>query len=522
MTMTSSTQHALISVYDKTSLSDLASFLSSKGVAIIATGNTYQQLVDDNIAVTELCDYTNFPEIMDGRVKSLHPKIYGGILARPQQDQHTLNQHDITPFNYVVCNLYPFIETINQSDCSEAKAIEQIDIGGPSMIRAAAKNFHNVTVITDPNDYTGFIDELSSKGSISLDTRRLLACKAFKMIAEYNAAIAHYFETQAQMHSLVIPSPNYYQTSSSSLRYGENPQQQACAYQLTSPKIPGVLHAKQQQGKALSYNNLIDADAALNVLRNLSTDAPSCAIIKHATPCGVATHADITQAYQLAYQCDSESAFGGIIAINTPLTAELIKIITEQQFVEVILAPSVDQAALTIAACKTNLRILEIGDHFQQIPETQYRSISGGMLVQHTDSRPLSLKDLDWVTQAIPTMNQQQDALFAWEVVKCVKSNAIVYCKDGRTLGIGSGQTSRIFSAKIAALRAQQAGLNLNGATMASDAFFPFADNIDCAHQHGVRCIIQPGGSKRDNEVIARANHYQIAMAFTHRRHFYH
>ena len=257
-------------------------------------------------------------------------------------------------------------------------------------------------------------------------------------------------------------------------------------------------------------------------MRNLSTDAPSCAIIKHATPCGVATHADITQAYQLAYQCDSESAFGGIIAINTPLTAELIKTITEQQFVEVVLAPSVDQVALSIAARKTSLRVLEIGDHFQQIPETQYRSISGGILVQHTDSQPLSLNDLDWVTQAIPTINQQQDALFAWEVVKCVKSNAIVYCKDGRTLGIGSGQTSRIFSAKIAALRAQQAGLNLNGATMASDAFFPFADNIDCAHEHGVRCIIQPGGSKRDNEVIARANHYQIAMAFTHKRHFHH
>ena len=524
MTTTSIAQRALISVYNKESLSDLATGLSSLGIAIIATGNTYKQLTQLGIAVTELSDYTNFPEIMDGRVKSLHPKIHGGILARRAQDQDTLLAHQIQPIDLVICNLYPFEQTIKQPDCTIADAIEHIDIGGPTMIRAAAKNFNDVTVVTDPKDYLQLLDELKIHGTTSLATRQHLACKAFQLIAHYDNAIACYFSSQASTDALTkqLP-PAISRQEKQPLRYGENPHQSAASFKDNHFADEGVLQASLIQGKPLSYNNLIDSDATFNIIRSLSTTSPACVIVKHATPCGVALDDDLTQAYLKAYRCDPESAFGGIIGINQPLTTALAEHILQQQFTEVILAPSVCAKARTLLQQKPNLRVLSFGDrHLTPPTTTQLRSISGGIIAQEPDWQPLSLKDLKWVTQTTPSMIIQQDAIFAWNVVKHVKSNAIIYAKNKQTLGIGSGQTSRIFSAKIAALRAEQAELSLSGATMASDAFFPFADNVDLAHQHGIECIIQPGGSKRDPEVIARANQLNISMAFTKVRHFLH
>ncbi len=523
MTTMSKAQCALISVYHKEALSELATTLSSLGIAIIATGNTYRQLTQRGIAATELSDYTNFPEIMDGRVKSLHPKIHGGILARRTQDHDTLLKHQIQPIDIVICNLYPFEETIQQPNCTLEEAIEHIDIGGPTMIRAAAKNFHDVTVVTDPNDYPLIIEELKKQGTTSLTTRQHLASKAFQLTAHYEQAIARYFSSPTQNNSLTAQLPSVNTQTEQSLRYGENPHQSAASFTAKPIADEGILQASLLQGKALSYNNLIDSDATFNIIRTLSATSPACVIVKHATPCGVALHNDPIQAYLNAYRCDPESAFGGIIGINQPLTAALTERIMQQQFTEVILAPTVTEDALTLLKNKPNLRVLSFGDRHLQIPiTTQLRSISGGIIAQQPDWQPLTIQHLTWVTEITPPCTIQQDALFAWNVVKHVKSNAIVYAKDGQTLGIGSGQTSRIFSAKIAALRAEQAGFTLSGAIMASDAFFPFADSIDLAHQHGINCIIQPGGSKRDSEVIARANELNIAMAFTQVRHFLH
>ncbi|MBV52452.1 MAG: bifunctional phosphoribosylaminoimidazolecarboxamide formyltransferase/inosine monophosphate cyclohydrolase [Coxiellaceae bacterium] len=523
MTTQLNTPCALISVYDKQALSELASALSSLGVAIIATGNTYKQLNTLGVAVSELSDYTNFPEIMDGRVKSLHPKIYGGILARRQQDEQILKEYHIQTIDFVICNFYPFQETIHQNDCKPHEAIEQIDIGGPTMVRAAAKNYQDVTVVTDPNDYPLLIKELKTKGQTSLTTRHHLACKAFKLIADYDTAISEYFLAQTNNTSSAIQLPSLNIQTQQALRYGENPHQQAASFTSSTSTERGILQANLHQGKPLSYNNLIDGDATFNIIRTLSNSSPTCVIVKHATPCGVASDKNLSNAYLKAYQCDPESAFGGIIGINRILTKELAQIITDQQFTEVILAPAVTDEAHQILKNKANLRVLSFGDSFESIPTlTHIRSISGGIIAQQPDWQPLTINDLNWVTETSPSQEQQQDALFAWDVVKHVKSNAIVFAKNQQTIGIGSGQTSRIFSAKIAALRAKQVNLSLTGSVMASDAFFPFADSIDLAHEYGIDCIIQPGGSKRDKEVIMRANQLNITMAFTHFRHFLH
>jgi phosphoribosylaminoimidazolecarboxamide formyltransferase/IMP cyclohydrolase len=512
---------ALISVSDKTGVVDFARSLSELGAEILSTGGTASELRDAGIKVTDVSEVTGFPEIMDGRVKTLHPLVHGGLLGRGQQDADVMAEHGITQIDVLAVNLYPFESTVARPDCSFDEAIENIDIGGPTMIRSAAKNHAHVAVVVDPADYTSVAAELAANnGSISAATRQQLAKKAFSHTGSYDAAITTYLQTQDDDDELPERMPVGL-TLRETLRYGENPHQTAALY-TTPGTAPGTLVAAEKlQGKPLSFNNIADADAALECVKSLGQ--PGCVIVKHSNPCGVALADTPEEAYRKAYACDPTSAFGGIIAFNTPVSAAATQEIVANQFVEVIVAPSYEAGAAEAFLPKPNVRVMACGDWADAAaPGLMLQQVEGGMLVQDKDVACVSRDDLQVVSERQPTEQEIIDAMLAWKVARFVKSNAIVYGKDGATLGIGAGQMSRIMSAEIAGQKAAEAGLDLNGAAMASDAFFPFRDGIDVAAKFGIKVVIQPGGSMRDEEVIAAANEHGMAMLFTGMRHFRH
>jgi phosphoribosylaminoimidazolecarboxamide formyltransferase/IMP cyclohydrolase len=518
-------KRALLSVSDKEGIVEFAKGLKRLGVEVLSTGGTAKLLSDQGLEVTEVADYTGFPEMLDGRVKTLHPKIHGGILGRRDLDSHVsaMEEANIPPIDMVVVNLYPFAATIAKPNCTLGDAIENIDIGGPTMVRAAAKNYQHVAVVVDPKDYRPLLSEMDMTGGIlGADTRFHLAQKAFSHTAEYDSTISNYL-TGIDSHGRRTGFPdklNLNFTKAQELRYGENPHQDAAFYTTTTEKEASIATAKQLQGKELSYNNIADADAALECAKQF-TAAPACVIVKHANPCGVAYGANLLEAYDRAYKTDPESAFGGIIAFNGELDAQTMKAIVERQFVEVIIAPKVAAAAVEVAAAKKNVRVLECGEWpSEAAARLDFKKVTGGLLVQDAD---LALHgELKVVTQRAPSDAEMTDLLFAWRVAKFVKSNAIVYAKDRMTIGVGAGQMSRVNSARIAAIKAEHAGLEVRGSVMASDAFFPFRDGIDQAAQAGIVAVIQPGGSMRDEEVIAAANEHGMAMVFTGMRHFRH
>lgn len=523
-------RRALISVSDKTGIVEFARALSDRGVEILSTGGTYKLLCDQGIPAVEVSDYTGFPEMMDGRVKTLHPKIHGGILGRRGQDEGVMQQHGINPIDMVVVNLYPFAATVARPDCDLPLAIENIDIGGPTMVRSAAKNHAHVAIVVNASDYTSIIQELDANKGTSYKTRFDLALKAFEHTAAYDGMIANYLGTIDQSKEelstedrLIFPRTfNTQFIKAQDMRYGENPHQKAAFYVEAQAKEPSVATAKQLQGKELSYNNVADTDAALECVKSFVK--PACVIVKHANPCGVAVSLDgIKVAYDLAYQTDPESAFGGIIAFNRELDAETAQAIVERQFVEVIIAPKVSEAARQVVASKQNVRLLECGEWSgSRMAAFDFKRVNGGLLVQDSDIAMIHSEDLKVVTKRAPTEAEMHDLIFAWKVAKYVKSNAIVYAKNRQTVGVGAGQMSRVNSARIAAIKAEHAGLQVQGAVMASDAFFPFRDGIDNAAKAGITSVIQPGGSMRDNEVIAAADEAGIAMVFTGMRHFRH
>ena len=511
---------ALISVSDKTNVTDLAKSLIKLDIEILSTGGTATALRQQGIAVTNVSQVTGFPEIMDGRVKTLHPMIHGGLLGRRDQDGPVMEEHGIKPIDLLIVNLYPFEATVSRSDCSRKEAIENIDIGGPAMIRAAAKNHERVAVVVDPADYEDIIAELNTREvSLSDASRQRLATKAFAHTANYDAAIWNYLYEEGAEERF----PESYPLSLKKqidLRYGENPHQGAALYRLPK-QIPGtVISARQHQGKSLSYNNIADADAALECVKALQK--VSCVIVKHANPCGVGTGLNTLEAYEKAYATDPTSAFGGIIAVNEAVDAELANTIIERQFLEVIVAPGYTSEAIDAFERKPNIRVLETGPLIPTGPGKRVQQIVGGILVQDSDTVSLDPAALKVVTERQPDNQELADAMLAWEVARFIKSNAIVYCKDGATVGVGAGQMSRVMSAKIAAWKANEAGLDVTGAAMASDAFFPFRDGIDIAADHGICVVIQPGGSVRDEEVIGAANERGMAMLFTGMRHFFH
>ncbi|MEK6747698.1 MAG: bifunctional phosphoribosylaminoimidazolecarboxamide formyltransferase/IMP cyclohydrolase [Pseudomonadota bacterium] len=518
-----SIKRALISVSDKTGLVAFAQKLTALGIEILSTGGTAALLKKEGLAVTEVAQYTGFPEMMDGRIKTLHPKVHGGILARRGTDDAVMAQHGITPIDLVVVNLYPFAQTVARPDCDLAMAIENIDIGGPTMVRAAAKNHAAVTVVVDPADYAVVVTEITAQKQVSDATRFRLAAKAFAHTADYDSAIARYLLPPAtdgapeKFPEIFAPRVRKAQA----MRYGENPHQQAAFY-VEEPRVTGsVGGATQLHGKELSFNNIADCDTALECVKQF--DAPACVIVKHANPCGVATGKNIFAAYERAYKTDPTSAFGGIIAFNRPLDAATAKAIVERQFVEVIIAPQVAREVLTALASKLNVRVLECGVWPNSLaPGLDYKRVVGGLLVQERDNGMVSGADLKVVTQRAPSAQQLDDLLFAWKVAKFVKSNAIVYVRDAMTIGVGAGQMSRVYSAKIAGIKAADENLEVRGSVMASDAFFPFRDGIDAAAAAGISAVIQPGGSMRDNEVIAAADEHGMAMVFTGMRHFRH
>ena len=514
-------QTALISVSDKNQLLPFAEALVALGIRLLATGRTAEYLAANGLPITEISDYTGLPEMMGGRVKTLHHKIHAGILARRGVDEALLAEQQLLTIDLVVVNLYPFQQTIQDPNCTLENAIENIDIGGPTLLRGAAKNHEAVTAIIDPNDYAHVLSELQNSGQTTLNTRRSLAQKVFVYLSQYDGAIASYLSKQNNDASESLFPNNYqgYFTKKMDLRYGENPHQQAACYQDQSNT--GLAHAEQLQGKELSFNNLLDADAALNCVQDLATDLSACVIVKHGSPCGVAIGLNQLDAYQSAYATDPSSAFGGIIAFNTPLNYLTAELILAQQFVEVILAPVIDDDVIHLLRNKPNLRVLRYKTN-RDANALSHHTISGGLLLQERDLLNVDLKQLNTVTQRAPTPTELNDLVFAWSVVKWTKSNAIVYAKNGSTLGIGTGQCSRVFSAEIAILKAREAGLELQGASMASDAFFPFADGIEIAINAGITAIIQPGGSKNDPEVIAAADKAGIAMVMTGIRHFRH
>jgi phosphoribosylaminoimidazolecarboxamide formyltransferase / IMP cyclohydrolase len=516
-------KQALISVSDKTGLLDLARVLCQSGISIISTGGTAKLLQKENIPVVEISDYTGFPEILDGRVKTLHPKVHAGILARNDIPEHaaTLKKAGIADIELVIVNLYPFTRTIAQPDCSLEDAIENIDIGGPAMVRAAAKNYKKVTVITDPADYPLLLNEIAAnQGEISLSSRFRFACKAFSHTAIYDGAISNYLTAinDDESRNAFPAALNLNFSLLQHLRYGENPHQKAAFYR-DLESVPGGLASYQQiQGKELSYNNIADTDAAWECVK--SFEDPACVIIKHANPCGVAVADTILNAYLSAFSTDSTSAFGGIIAFNRPLDADTVAAILKQ-FVEVIIAPGISDEAKSLLAQKNNIRVLIVAlEHGSSAYDL--KRIGGGLLVQMPDNHRLVRSDLKVVTQRKPTEQQMDDLLFAWRVAKYVKSNTIVFCRNMQTLGIGAGQMSRVDSAKIATIKAREAGFDLTGSVVASDAFFPFRDGLDVVVQAGAQAVIQPGGSIRDDEVIAAADEQHVAMVFTGVRHFRH
>jgi phosphoribosylaminoimidazolecarboxamide formyltransferase/IMP cyclohydrolase len=518
-------KRALISVSDKHGIVDFARSLKKFNIEILSTGGTAKLLADNGIAVIEVGDYTGFPEMLDGRLKTLHPKIHGGILGRRDLDTHVkaMQEADIPPIDMVVVNLYPFAATIAKPNCTLNDAIENIDIGGPTMVRAAAKNYHHVVVVTDPADYKPLLSEMDmTSGIIGGDTRFNLARKAFSHTAEYDGTISNYLTSiDSRGRREGFPQRlNLHFSVAQELRYGENPHQSAAFYTIASEREASVATARQLQGKELSYNNIADADAALECVKQFN-EAPACVIVKHANPCGVAYGATFLEAYDRAYQTDPESAFGGIIAFNGELDVATAQAIAERQFVEVIIAPKVSAAAVEVAAAKKNVRLLECGAWPKEAaPRLDFKKVNGGLLLQEADQA--LYHELKVVTQRAPTEAEMADLLFAWRVAKYVKSNAIVYAKDKMTIGVGAGQMSRVNSARIAAIKAEQAGLAVAGSVMASDAFFPFRDGIDQAAAAGIAAVIQPGGSMRDAEVIAAANEHGMAMVFTGMRHFRH
>jgi len=512
-------RRALLSVSDKTGLIELAQALAENQVEILSTGGTAQALKAAGIPVLEVSDYTGFPEILNGRVKTLHPKIHAGILARRLEDQETLQKLAIPTIDLVVVNLYPFAQTIAASDCSLEHAIENIDIGGPSLLRGAAKNYQDVAVVVSPSDYALIIDYIKNKDTTlkNVNARLHLAQKAFAHTAYYDALISQYL-TKYTPDNILPPTFTLALTQQQALRYGENPHQAAAFYHHDVNKS-GLAGCTQWQGKPLSYNNLLDADAAMQCVQSF-TDEPTCVIVKHTNPCGVAQAKSLEHAYRLAYAADPTSAFGGIIACNRALDAPTAQAIIDTQFAEVIIAPEFSAEALNILQQKPNIRALSLQD--VTADRLTYRSISGGLLVQENDTHPVDTTHWQVATKLAPSATVMQDLIFAWQVVRFVKSNAIVYAKGGQTCGIGAGQTSRIISCEIGIQKAQQAGLSLKGSVLASDAFFPFADSINVVAKVGVQAIVQPGGSMRDEEVIRAANELGIAMVFTGIRHFKH
>ena len=512
-----SIKRALISVSDKTGITQFAQSLVSLNIELLSTGGTAKLLKEQGIPVIEVSDFTGFPEIMAGRVKTLNPLIHGGILARRGVDEGVMIENDIKPIDLVVVNLYPFQDTISRPECSFEDAIENIDIGGPAMLRSSAKNHKSVTVIVDSSDFQLVLDELNASGNTSLKTRKKLALKTFEHTAQYDGAIANYLGEEEDGFSNTL---NFQFTKSQALRYGENPHQRAAFYKDSNLQEVSIANSKQIQGKPLSYNNLADADAALQCVRDF--DEPSCVIIKHANPCGVASRKDILRAYQSAYQTDPTSAFGGIIAFNRELDIVTAEVIINQQFVEVIIAPKINIATLKILAKKENIRVLECGELGKPKTTLDFKKVSGGLLVQDNDIELINVDNLKCVTTIKPSDSEMNDLIFAWKVAKSVKSNAIVYVKNQMTIGIGAGQMSRIYSAKIAGIKAADENLEVEGSVMASDAFFPFRDGIDAAAKAGISSIIHPGGSMRDDEVIAAANEHGISMIFTGIRHFKH
>jgi phosphoribosylaminoimidazolecarboxamide formyltransferase/IMP cyclohydrolase len=512
-------RRALVSVSDKRNLIPFAQGLQRLGVEILSTGGTCRQLNDAGIDAVEVSSRTGFPEIMGGRVKTLHPIIHGGLLGRRGTDDAVMTEHGIEPIDLLAVNLYPFEETVSKADATLADAIENIDIGGPAMIRAASKNHDGVAVVVDPGDYDAILEALQSD-QMTIEYRRGLAAKAYAHTASYDTAITRYLS--ASLNKEPLGERMLYAGSRiEKLRYGENPHQEAAFYsdQLAAPGT--LAHAEQLQGKALSYNNIADSDAALECVKQFPQ--PACVIVKHANPCGVAISETILDAYGKAFTTDPTSAFGGIIAFNRTVDGATARAIIEKQFVEVIIAPEIGNDALPVLAEKKNVRVLRTGEWSQSgAPGFDFNKVSGGLLVQTTDTGAVSETDLTVVSEKAPGDAEVRDLLFAWNVAKFVKSNAIVFCKDGMTMGVGAGQMSRVYSTKIAAIKAQDEGLTLTDSVMASDAFFPFRDGIDTAAQYGISAIIQPGGSMRDDEVIAAANEHGLAMVFTGMRHFRH
>ena len=514
---------ALISVSDKTGVIDFARDLADAGVEILSTGGTAKLLRDNDIAVMEVGDYTGFPEMMDGRVKTLHPKIHGGILGRRGTDDEVMEQHGIGRIDLVAVNLYPFQQAVANPDCSLDNAIENIDIGGPTMIRAAAKNHRDVAVVVDPHDYASIIQEMkTNNGALGAETCFRLAVKTFEHTAHYDGAIANYLGTidPAGTKRDFPTTINLQYRQVQTMRYGENPHQKAAFFIEDDIQESSIGTAQQRQGKALSYNNIADTDAALECVKQFA-EGPACVIVKHANPCGVALGENLLDAYDRAYSTDPESAFGGIIAFNGELDEATAQTIIERQFVEVIIAPTVSTEAIEAVKAKQNVRLLTCGEwSAEDIHRLDFKRVNGGLLVQDADLQLLN--DTKVVTERAPTEQEMRDLMFSWRVAKFVKSNAIVYGRDGMTIGVGAGQMSRVNSARIAGIKAEQAGLTVPGSVMASDAFFPFRDGIDNAAKAGIAAVIQPGGSMRDEEVIAAANEHGMAMVFTGMRHFRH
>jgi phosphoribosylaminoimidazolecarboxamide formyltransferase/IMP cyclohydrolase len=521
-------KQALISVSDKTGVLDFARALSALGVGILSTGGTAKLLADNGVPVTEVADYTGFPEMLDGRVKTLHPKVHGGILARRDFPEHVakLSEHDIPTIDMVVVNLYPFQATVAKADCSLEDAIENIDIGGPTMLRSAAKNHKDVIVLCDPSDYAQVLADVTA-GEVPYDTKFRLAKKVFAHTAQYDGAITNYLTSlgEDKLHATRAAYPqtlNMTFEKVQDMRYGENPHQSAAFYRDLAPAAGSLSAYTQLQGKELSYNNIADADAAWECVKSLGGlgQPAGCVIVKHANPCGVAIGSDALDAYTRALQTDPTSAFGGIIALNVELDARTAEAIAKL-FVEVLIAPSFSSEARAIMAAKQNVRLLEIPLGAAHNP-FDVKRVGGGLLVQSPDAKNVGLEELRVVTKKQPTQQQLQDMMFAWRVAKFVKSNAIVFCANGMTLGVGAGQMSRIDSARIASIKAQNAGLSLAGSAVASDAFFPFRDGLDVVVDAGATCVIHPGGSMRDQEVIDAADERGVVMLYTGTRHFRH
>ncbi|KAF1709632.1 bifunctional phosphoribosylaminoimidazolecarboxamide formyltransferase/IMP cyclohydrolase [Pseudoxanthomonas sacheonensis] len=518
---------ALLSVSDKTGLVELATALAARNVELLSTGGTARALREAGLAVRDVSEVTGFPEMMDGRVKTLHPMVHGGLLGRAGADDAVMAEHGIAPIDLLVLNLYPFETVTADPACTLENAVENIDIGGPAMLRSAAKNFARVAVATDPAQYAGIVEELDGNGgALSAKTRFALSVAAFNRVAQYDAAISNYLSA-VDDPSRDVPARAAFSAQANGsfvkvmdLRYGENPHQQAAFYRDLYPAPGSLATFTQLQGKELSYNNIADSDAAWECVRQF--DSPACVIVKHANPCGVAVGVACGDAYELAYATDPTSAFGGIIAFNTKLDAATAKAILDRQFVEVLIAPDYDEGALEYAKKKANVRVLRIPLAPASKGFVDTKRVGSGMLMQTADDRVVTRDELQVVTKLAPSEAQFADLLFAWKVAKFVKSNAIVYAKDNRTIGVGAGQMSRVYSARIAGIKAADAHLVVPGSVMASDAFFPFRDGIDAAAEAGIKAVIQPGGSMRDDEVIAAADEHGLAMVFTGVRHFRH